>query len=91
LASRKLSFDSFEEHAARDESFYGDHLRRILVLLARDAELSQAMRSVLNAQPCPTSASFDRLRSAGLLIGHTPEEARPRCRLYAIYLRRHLL
>jgi hypothetical protein len=90
LASRKISFDNFEEHAARDDAFYGDHLRRILVLLVRDAELSHAMRQVLNSLPCPSAESFDRLRSAGLLIGHTPEEARPRCRLYAMYLRRHL-
>ncbi len=91
LASRKISFDYLEEHAARDEAFYGDHLRRILVILVRDEVLTRAMRSVLNSQPCPGSESFDRLRSAGLLIGHTPEEARPRCRLYATYLRRHLL
>jgi len=91
LATRRLSFEAFEDHAARDESFYGDHLRRILVILVRDEELTRAMRSVLNSQPCPSSESFDRLRSAGLLIGHTPEEARPRCRLYAIYLRRHML
>ncbi len=90
LASRKLSFDAFEEIAARDEAFYGDHLRRILVLLVRDPELSQVMRGILNGEPCPSSESFDRLRSAGLVIGHTREEARARCRLYAIYLRRHL-
>ena len=90
LAGRKLSFDAFEEHAARDEAFYGDHLRRILVLLVRDPELTRAMRLVLNSEPCPGPVIFDRLRSAGLLIGHTPEEARPRCRLYASYLRRHL-
>ena len=90
LGARKLDFDAFEEHAARDEAFYGDHLRRILVLLVRDAELTRAMRCVLASEPCPSSQAFDRLRSAGLLIGHTPEEARPRCRLYASYLRRHL-
>jgi hypothetical protein len=91
LAARRMPFDSFEEHAALDESFYGDHLRRILVLLVRDAALCGIMRGVLNNQPCPTPESFDRLRSAGVVIGHTPEEARPRCRLYATYLRRHLL
>lgn len=90
MSSRKLSFAAFEEHAARDDAFYGDHLRRILVLLVRDPELTRAMRCVLHAEPCPSSQAFDRLRSAGLLIGHTPEEARPRCRLYAGYLRRHL-
>jgi len=91
LATRKTSFDSFEQQAARDEAFYGDHLRRILVLLVRDPELTKVMRGVLDNQPCPTPESFDRLRSAGLVIGHIPEEARPRCRLYAAFLRRHLM
>jgi hypothetical protein len=90
LARRKVAFDSFEQQAARDEAFYGDHLRRILVLLARDPQLTEIMRGVLNGQPCPTPESFGRLRSAGLVTGHIPEEARPRCRLYAAYLRRHL-
>jgi hypothetical protein len=48
------------------------------------------MRGVLNNQPCPTPESFDRLKSAGLVLGQIPEEARPRCRLYSVYLRRHL-
>ncbi len=90
LASRKLSFAAFEDQAARDEFFYGDHLRRMLVLLARDPELSAVMRGVLNGQPCSTAESFERLRSAGLVSGHFPQEARPRCRLYTMYLRRHL-
>ena len=90
LATRKLSFAAFEDQAARDEFFYGDHLRRMLVLLARDPELSAVMRGVLNGQPCPTPESFERLRSAGLVSGHFPQEARPRCRLYTMYLRRHL-
>src|SRR6185369_8601065 len=91
LSKRKIAFDAFEQQAARDEAFYGDHLRRILVLLVRDAELTQVMRDVLQGQPCPTPESFDRLRSAGLVTGNIPEEARPRCRLYTSYLRRHLL
>jgi hypothetical protein len=90
-ARRKIPFENFEQQAARDEAFYGDHLRRILVMLVRDNELTEVMRGVLNGQPCPNSESFDRLRSAGLVTGHIPEEARPRCRLYASYLRRHLL
>ena len=91
LAKRKIPFDAFEQQAARDEAFYGDHLRRILVMLVRDPELTQVMRGVLNGLPCPSPETFDRLRSAGLVTGHIPEEARPRCRLYAAYLRRHLL
>jgi hypothetical protein len=91
LARRKLAFDAFEQQASRDEAFYGDHLRRILVLLVRDTELTAVMRGVLNGHPCPNPESFDRLRSAGLVSGHIPEEARPRCRLYTAYLRRQLL
>jgi hypothetical protein len=91
LTRRKTSFDAFEQQAARDEAFYGDHLRRILVMLVRDTQLTEIMRGVLNGQPCPDPESFDRLRSAGLVTGHIPEEARPRCRLYTAYLRRHLL
>lgn len=90
LATRKIPFGAFEDQAARDEFFYGDHLRRMLVLLARDPELSRIMRGVLDGQPCPTPESFERLRSAGLVTGHFPQEARPRCRLYTMYLRRHL-
>ncbi|HTL57549.1 MAG TPA: AAA-like domain-containing protein [Candidatus Limnocylindrales bacterium] len=90
LASRKLAFDAFENQAALDEFFYGDHLRRMLVLLARDPELSRVMRGVIDGQPCPTPESFERLRSAGFVTGHFPQEARPRCRLYTMYLRRHL-
>jgi hypothetical protein len=90
IAHRKLSYQQFEDVATRDESFYGDHLRRILVLVVRDVALSKIMRGLLNGEPCPSQDSFDRLRSAGLVVGHTPEEARPRCRLYSTYLRRHL-
>ena len=60
------------------------------VLLVRDAHLTEAMRRILRQETCPDSESFDRLRSAGLITGNIPEEARPRCRLYAAYLRRHL-
>ncbi len=90
ITTRRISFESFEDHAARDEACYGDHLRRLLVLLVRDSGLADVMRAVLNNQPCPTPESFDRLRSAGLVVGRNPEDARPRCRLYASYLRRHL-
>jgi hypothetical protein len=90
LSHRRMSFDTFEELGPREEGIYGDHLRRILVLLAQDPKLSDVMRGVLGGQPCPSQESFYRLRSAGLVIGHAAEEARPRCRLYSMYLRRHL-
>lgn len=90
LAGHKMSFDTFEEQSAHDEGMYGDHLRRILVLLVRDGALADVMRCILAGQPCTSPDIFYRLRSAGVIAGHAPDEARPRCRLYTMYLRRHL-
>ena len=85
-----LKFNQFEETADQDEGIYGDHLRRILVLLAKDPELLEVVRGVLDGMPCPTPESFYRLRSAGVVRGGSQNDVRPRCRLYQLYLKRHL-
>jgi class 3 adenylate cyclase len=90
MAQNHLSVAKFESTADRDEGPYGDHLRRILVLLARDPDLTEIVRGVLRGQPCPTTESFYRLRSAGLLSGESAREVRMRCQLYHNYLQRHL-
>ena len=77
--------------AHRDEWIFGDHLRRLRALLARDAELCEAVREVLRRRPCPSRESFYRLRSAGIIAGDSSSDARLRCELYAAYLRQHLL
>ncbi|MFT4588640.1 MAG: hypothetical protein ACI8QF_002744 [Limisphaerales bacterium] len=87
----KLDIENFETYADQDEWIFGDHLRRMLVLLARDLELTEVVRGVLRGEPCPTPESFYRLRAAGVMNGSTQNDVRPRCRLYAQYLRRHLL
>ena len=61
------------------------------VLLAKDPALAQVVKGLLHEQPCPSPDSFYRLRSAGVIAGNSPADARPRCRLYAMFLRRHLL
>jgi hypothetical protein len=66
-------------------------LRRILVMLAKNQELLEIVRGLLRGQPCPTPESFYRLRTAGLVTGDSAQEARPRCRVYETYLKRHLL
>ncbi len=86
----RLTLDELESSADLEEGIFGDHLRRILVLLARDPELEEVVKGVVNGRPCPNQESFYRLRSAGLIVGNTPSEVRIRCRLYATYLRRHL-
>ena len=82
---------TFSRQADRDEGPFGDHLRRFLVLLAQDTAMCDVMREILSGRACPSTESFYRLRSAGLLAGDSAQEARPRCQLYATYLSRHLL
>ncbi len=91
LASGHVSLDELIAQADHDEGIFGDHLRRILVLLAKDAELLEMVRGIIRGQPCASLTSFYRLRSAGLLAGESPDEARLRCPIYAAYLKRHLL
>jgi hypothetical protein len=91
MVSQQLSFDVLERQADRDEGIFGDHLRRMLVLLARDPALTEVVRGILQGMPAPNPESFYRLRSAGLMTGTSPVDVHPRCRLYATYLQRHLV
>jgi DNA-binding SARP family transcriptional activator len=80
-----------EAAADREDGIFGDHLRRILIMLARNSELMEVMQGVLQGRPCPSAESFYRLRSAGIVAGESARDVRPRCPLYAAYLKRHLL
>ena len=91
METQNMSLDAFEDLADRDEGPFGDHLRRILVLLARDPALGEVVKDILRGRPCTTTESFYRLRSAGVMSGDSARDARPRCQLYATYLERHLL
>jgi predicted Ser/Thr protein kinase len=90
LRTRGLGVAGLEALADRDDGPFGDHLRLILVLLAQDQALYEVVRSVVRGGPAPPFDAFYRLRSAGVLAGDAPGEARPRCQLYADFLRRHL-
>jgi hypothetical protein len=91
MATRGAGIETLEALAERGDGSFGAHLRHLLARLTRDPEVCEAMRAVLRAQPCPTEESFFRLRSAGVLIGDTVRQARPRCGLYTTFLKRHLL
>lgn len=90
LSESSLDVDSFEAQATREDGIFGDHLSRVLAALSQDADLCAAVRDVLRGKPSPDAASFYRLRSAGVLVGDSPPEARPRCRLYSAWLERRL-
>ena len=91
MVSESLDLAALEARADHDEGPFGDHLRRILVSLTQDAALSEVVRGMLRGKPCSTPESFYRLRSAGLMIGDSASDARPRCQLYATYLEKRLL
>jgi hypothetical protein len=90
MATRGLDLAAIEPELASETGFFGDHLRRVALSLAPDPELREAIRQVLQGQPCPTVESFYRLRSAGVLAGESARAARLLCRLYAVYLHEHL-
>lgn len=91
MRARSCSIDEFERQADREDGFYGDHLRRILVVLTRHSDLLAAVRGMLRDQPCADHATFFSLRGLGIVAGDTFHDARLRCDLYVNYLERHLL
>lgn len=91
LVANRLDLTALEVVSDHDEGPFGDHLRRLLLSILQDAELSEVVRGLLQGRPCPTPESFYRLRSAGIIMGDSAKEARPRCQLYASWLEKHLL
>jgi DNA-binding winged helix-turn-helix (wHTH) protein len=91
MVRQKLDLSALEAQAVMDEGVFGDHLRRMLISLERDCALCEALRKMLTREEGLKRIDFYRLRSAGVLSGTSPEDARPRCELYERYLRKHLL
>ena len=90
MASRKATLQEMTVKADKDDGLFGDHLRRILVVLAKDPQLTDVLKGVLAGNGCPDPESFYRLRSAGLIEGTSEQACRPRCELYRRFLQRHL-
>jgi DNA-binding SARP family transcriptional activator len=90
MVGRRADLATLEAQGDRDEGPFGDHLRRLLAFLAQREDLLGVMRELLQGATCSSLESFYQLRSAGLIAGDSLSEARPRCRLYADYFKRHL-
>jgi DNA-binding winged helix-turn-helix (wHTH) protein len=91
MVRRKITLAEVEAEADRDEGLFGDHLRRTLAALERDGAMREALCGLLHGRTVLTAASFYRLRAAGVIVGDSPEQAAPRCELYARYLKGRLL
>jgi len=90
ITQHRLNLAEFQIQAEREEGLFGDHLRRMLLLLGQDPELLEEARGVLGGKPCRSFKSFYRLRAAGVMAGESPQEIRPRCPLYGTFLRKQL-
>jgi len=91
IVKRGIGLAEVEARAAHDEGVFGEHLRRLLACLERNEALCNALRAFLRGETRLTRTDFYHLRSAGALAGDSPNEARMRCELYEIYLKKHLL
>ncbi|MBS1787774.1 MAG: AAA-like domain-containing protein [Acidobacteria bacterium] len=90
----KMDLAAIETKADHEDGIFGSHLRSMWFALERDRDLCDAVRSLLHGQKDPpplTTGMFYRLRSAGILTGDSPADARPRSGLYARYLKKRLL
>jgi hypothetical protein len=90
MAENHLDLTAFEEQAAGEDGLFGDHLRRIIILLTKDSALCDDVRRVLSGRPGLSPQSFYRLRAAGVMAGESPQDVRPRCPLYATFLKNQL-
>jgi hypothetical protein len=90
LVTSRIGIGGFEKEAVRNEGIFADHLRRMLVFLAKNSELCAVVRDIIEGRPCAREEDFYRLRTAGVLAGDSAREARPRCELYATYLKHQL-
>ena len=90
LKRPEMSLKRFVEEADGDDGPFGDHLRRILVMLAKNPLLCEAVKRVVNGEREISMDDFVRLRSAGVVGGESAKDVQPRCRLYASFLKRHM-
>ena len=86
LALGATTLDQLERQGDLPDGPFGDHLRRMLILLARDPEIGADLKAFLHDGVLLPGRSFYRLRGAGVLAGTEPTTATPRCELYRQYL-----
>jgi hypothetical protein len=90
LATQHISVQEFTKRADSDEGPFGDHLRRILVMLGKNFRLWEAIREISEKRKCSSSDSFYRLRTGGVVVGDSQSEVDFRCQIYKSYLTHHM-
>lgn len=90
ITTQGLTLDAIETDVAPEHGIFGDALRRMIAALKQDERLSSVIRDLLQGNAIPDPDSFYRLRSAGVIVGTSEQDARIGRKLYTDYLRRHL-
>jgi len=90
ICKHKATLAALIQSADQDDGPFGDHLNRLVFSLQQDQHLLQELRGFLLSDSTLSNNAFYRLRSAGVLSGDSADEPRPRCDLYARYLKKHL-
>lgn len=91
LSVESIPLSNLLTQAATDQGVFGDHLRRFYVSLHRDTQLEKAVREfILDGSPLLTE-DLHRLRSAGIVVGDSAQDAEVRCGIYRDYLRSKLV
>jgi hypothetical protein len=90
LVIRGWTMQQLINEALADDGPFGEHLHRYLLHLHHQPELRAAMKEILRGDTCSDDLLFYRLRSAGLVQGHSRHSAVLRCGLYAQYFGKHL-
>lgn len=90
ICSEQADMHWLEGEAKREDGIFGVHLDRLQMALSQDAQLAESMAHMLSGRPIAHTQGFHQLDKAGLIVGTSPENARPRCKLYESHFRRQV-
>jgi hypothetical protein len=90
IANNSVDLIDVEAGALGEQSLFRPHLNRLLEVLAKDGEMVSVVRKLLKSDSTLPESGFCRLRSGGVIVGETAQDARFRCGLYERFLREHL-
>lgn len=86
LAASGQPYSLFEPSLSSPEGFFGEYLARALEPALRDPLLAAELKAMIAGGHCASSESFYRLRSAGIIVGESSQNAKVRCELFSSYL-----
>ena len=90
LVASDWTFEQLTADAAVEGGPFSPYLRRYLSPLLERGELLDTLRQILAGEGCDDEMKFQKLWTAGVIRGESPERAVMRCRLYRDYFRSRL-